>query len=124
MGNQFFNNEGKFKTSDHTANIGSDIMSTHEGKEVSDGIWQPFAIYNREVRVGFHKERVPFQFTSQTIFISKADGVHFIPYYIKQLIKEGSLPEDVVDANGIVDEKQVQCGVAPLKVGALEKDDK
>lgn len=118
----FFDTNGQFKS--RRGPVGSDILSAHSPRKIEpEGLFQPIIFYNRNMKVSFHHEQVPFSFSSNTVFTTKDEAVAFLPMYIRQLIKNGDLPAEAVNEDGSVNEDIVRTAVLPLKVGALEKAD-
>lgn len=89
----FFDVNGNFRRSQQ----GQDILSHNKKRrDKIDGLWQVQLVYNRNCKVRFHEEKIPFVFTSDLVFLSKEEAAGFIPYYIRKLMDEGDLPEDTI----------------------------
>ena len=86
----------------------------------SDGqLFQPMVIYNQTIRVGFHKERMGYTFYSPNVFLDPDSAVKYMPTFIKELISEGTIPEDVIK-DGQIDYTKVETTVAPCILSAIE----
>lgn len=75
-----------------------------------------------KLRDELSKQKFVFPYYSQQIFTSPKDAELFLPNFIRMLIKDGKLPEDVVDSKGLVDDSRVKVAVAHLDVAYLEKE--
>lgn len=76
-----------------------------------------------KLRDELEKQKFVFPYYSQQIFTSQKDAELFLPNFIRMLINDGKLPEDVVNEKGLVDESRVKVGVVHLDVAYLEKED-
>lgn len=86
----------------------------------SDGqLFQPMVIYNQTIRVGFHKERMGYTFYSPNVFLDPDSAVKYMPTFIKELISEGTIPEDVIK-DGQIDYTKIETTVAPCILSAIE----
>lgn len=116
--NKFVDDKGQW--------ISADPFVKHAAKATAtpdiSNIWQAIVVYNRIVKVGFHKESIPFTFYSRKVCGSKDAAAHYIPYFIKDLIKDGSLPNDVINADSSVNQNLIKTMVQKLDYIVIEKD--
>lgn len=82
--------------------------------------YQPVVFYNQPIKVGFHTENITYPFYSQNIFIDENDAVKFLSEFIKQLVKDGSLPKDAIKEDNTVNEEVIKTAVVPLLVTEME----
>jgi hypothetical protein len=85
-----------------------------------DNFWQPVVFYNLPIKVRFHQERQTFPFFCDKIFTDEKEAAAFLPFFIKELVNNNSLPEDVLNYSEIEREKHIKTAVRPLYVTALE----
>ena len=86
----------------------------------SDGqLFQPMVIYNQTIRVGFHKETMGYPFYSPNVYLDPDSAVKYMPTFIKELISEGTIPEDVIK-DGQIDYTKIETTVAPCILSAIE----
>lgn len=89
----------------------------------SDGqLYQPMVIYNQTIRVGFHKERMGYTFYSPNVFLDPDSAVKYMSTFIKELISEGTLPQEVIK-EGQIDYSMIETTVAPCILSAIEAVD-
>jgi len=72
--------------------------------------------------VQFENQRFVFPYYSREIFLSEPEARNFIPIFIKQMIKQEILPEDIILEDNSVDEDRVQISLVPLTMTFLEKE--
>jgi hypothetical protein len=65
--------------------------------------------------------RFVFPFYSPEVFVTQADAINYMPYFIKKLISENKLPDTVITGN-VVNEDMIQAAVVPLNVVFLERE--
>ena len=89
----------------------------------SDGqLYQPMVIYNQTIKVGFHKERMGYTFYSPNVFLDPDSAVKYMPTFIKELISEGTLPQEVIK-DGQIDYSKIETTVAPCILSVIEAVD-
>lgn len=69
------------------------------------------------------KQKFVFPYYSSQIFMNPKDAEKFIPSFIRQLINEGKLPDDVLKKDDLVDETKIKAGLVHLDVSVIEKVD-
>jgi len=67
-------------------------------------------------------QRFVFPFYSKEIFMSREEAENFLPIFVKKLIKEEKLPENVVNKDMSVNEDIVRFGVYSLDITLLEQN--
>ena len=89
----------------------------------SDGqLYQPMVIYNQTIKVGFHRERMGYTFYSPNVFLDPDSAVKYMPTFIKELISEGTLPQEVIK-DGQIDNSKIETTLAPCILSAIEAVD-
>lgn len=84
--------------------------------------YQVRVIYNQQIKTGlFKKTSVPFEFAAPMINQTKQEAIGYASYYIHELIKDGSLPDEVIKFNQI-DENLIRIRIDTLNVAMMEKD--
>ena len=68
------------------------------------------------------EQRFIFPYYSKEVFGLAEEAANFFPQFIKRLISEGKLPEEVILEDKSVDESLVQLGIMDLQMTFLEKD--
>ena len=95
-------------------------------KEVEEsGLFQPQIFKKVELRHGFKKETIWYPFVCSKVFMSKEDAAIYLPFFIKELIKNGDLQESVLKKeNGkkYVDEEQIKTCIVRLQISAIEQE--
>lgn len=66
-------------------------------------------------------ERFVFPYYSPDVFLTSEEARNFLPNFVRQLIKDGRIPEDVLIDN-VIDENKLLVGVVTLKIAFLERD--
>lgn len=87
----------------------------------SDGrFYQPVVVFNQMYKVGFHSETLAYPYYAPNVFMEPSQATNFLPIYIKELIKSGDLPEDVVAEDGTLDDTRIKTAVVDVFLTALE----
>lgn len=89
---------------------------------LSTEFYQVRIIYNREIKKGFKKISIPFEFSSEMICRTKDEAIGYAKYYLNELIKSGDLPEDVITFGNKIDDSKIKIGIASLKIALMDKD--
>ena len=106
------------------SNITTNMVTKKEVEE--SGLFQPQVFKKVNLRYFFKKETIWYPFVCPRIFMSKEDAAIYLPFYIKDLIKQGDLQESVLkEENGkkYVDEEQVKTCIVKLSMAAIERDE-
>lgn len=75
----------------------------------------------KKLRDELQKQKFVFPYYSSQIFMNPKDAEKFLPGFIRQLIEEKKLPEDVLKKDGLVDDTKVKAGLVHLDVSAIER---
>lgn len=67
-------------------------------------------------------KRFVFPFYSEQVFLSETDVKTFLPLFVKDLIKKGHIPSDVVLEDNSVDSSKLELAYVILNISLLEKD--
>lgn len=106
--------------------VSNQTTSMVSKKEVEEsGLFQPQIFKKVELRHGFKKETVWYPFACSKVFMSKEDAAIYLPFFIKELIKNGDLQESVLKeekGKKYVDEDQVKTCIVRLNISAIEQD--
>ena len=106
--------------------VSNQTTSMVSKKEVEEsGLFQPQVFKKVKIRDWFKTEIIWYPFTCPRVFMSKEDAAIYLPFYIKDLIKNGDLQESVLkEENGkkYVDEEQVKTCLVKLSISAVEKE--
>jgi len=99
------------------------IQVENEKKKKIDftGFYQCFLIYNTTIKVGFHKESIPYPFYCETVFTKEDEATLFMRTFIEQLIKKGDIPKDVIKDH-VVDEERIRVGIKHLNLATVIVD--
>lgn len=84
--------------------------------------FQPAIIYNAEIKVGFHRERIAYPFYSPSVFLTEKDAANYLPIFVKGLLKSGDLPPEAVNKEGQLNEDIVRTAIYPIIVSEMELD--
>jgi len=68
------------------------------------------------------KQRFVFPFYSNEVFLSKQEAQNFVPLFIKKLIQEEKLPQDIILDGGLVDDTRIQASLVPLTITFIERN--
>ena len=94
-------------------------------KEVEEsGLFQPQIFKKVKLRDGFKKETIWYPFVCSKVFMSKEDAAIYLPFFIKELIKNSDLQESVLKeekGKKYVDEDQVKTCIVRLNISAIEQ---
>ena len=105
--------------------ISNQTTSMVSKKEVEEsGLFQPQIFKKVELRHGFKKETIWYPFVCSKVFMSKEDAAIYLPFFIKELIKNGDLQESVLKeekGKKYVDEDQVKTCIVRLNISAIEQ---
>lgn len=105
--------------------VSNQTTSMVSKKEVEEsGLFQPQIFKKVELRHGFKKETIWYPFVCSKVFMSKEDAVIYLPFFIKELIKNGDLQEFVLKeekGKKYVDEDQVKTCIVRLNISAIEQ---
>ena len=86
-------------------------------------LYQPLLIWNREIKVKFHKETLAYPIYAPYVFKEPSHATNFLSDYIKELIERGDLPKDVILEDGNVDESKLKTAVVDVALSTLESID-
>ena len=105
--------------------VSNQTTSMASKKEVEEsGLFQPQIFKKVELRHGFKKETIWYPFVCSKVFMSKEDAAIYLPFFIKELIKNGDLQESVLKeekGKKYVDEDQVKTCIVRLNISAIEQ---
>ena len=105
--------------------VSNQTTSMASNKEVEEsGLFQPQIFKKVELRYGFKKETIWYPFVCSKVFMSKEDAAIYLPFFIKELIKNGDLQESVLKeekGKKYVDEDQVKTCIVRLNISAIEQ---
>ena len=105
--------------------VSNQTISMVSKKEVEEsGLFQPQIFKKVELRHGFKKETIWYPFVCSKVFMSKEDAAIYLPFFIKELIKNGDLQESVLKeekGKKYVDEDQVKTCIVRLNISAIEQ---
>lgn len=96
------------------------------GLNESNGIlYQPMIIWNKTIRTSmFHKkENLAYTISAPYVFSEPAQATKFLSSYIKDLIKDKSLPSNVIDDKGKINDSIIKTAVVPVMFSELESVD-
>jgi hypothetical protein len=71
--------------------------------------------------IEFANQRFIFPLYSQEIFTTQTDAINYIPYFIKLLITQEKLPQEVIKENNTINEDLIKTAIVPLNVSFLER---
>ena len=83
-------------------------------------IYQPVVFYNREIKVGFHKEQLAYPFYAPITFVEPADATAYLSTFIKEMVETGYLPKEAIK-DGKINEHIIKGAVQELVITELEK---
>ena len=105
--------------------VSNQTTSMVSKKEVEEsGLFQPQIFKKVKLRDGFKKETIWYPFVCSKVFMSKEDAAIYLPFFIKELIKNGDLQESVLKeekGKKYVDEDQVKTCIVRLNISAIEQ---
>ena len=105
--------------------VSNQTTSMVSKKEVEEsGLFQPQIFKKVELRHGFKKETIWYPSVCSKVFMSKKDAAIYLPFFIKELIKNGDLQESVLKeekGKKYVDEDQVKTCIVRLNISAIEQ---
>ena len=105
--------------------VSNQTTSMVSKKEVEEsGLFQPQIFKKVKLRDGFKKETIWYPFVCSKVFMSKEDAAIYLPFFIKELIKNGDLQESVLKeekGKKYVDEDQVKTCIVRLDISAIEQ---
>ena len=90
--------------------------------EVEFQKWQ-FLFRKKDLETLQH-QRFIFPFYSKEVFVSQQEATNFLPYFVKRLIADAKLPQEVINEDKSINEDIVKLGIAPLTITMIEKDRK
>ena len=76
----------------------------------------------KEINETLNKQRFIFPFYSKEIFMSQQEAEQFLPFFIKELIKEGKIPEEVIKEDRSVDDDKIKFAITTLIISTLEQE--
>lgn len=106
---------------------GSDIFQYAQSiaqpeRRMHTQFYQVKVIYNNQIKAGiFKKVSAPFEFSAPMINQTKEEALGYAPYFIKELIEDGSLPQEAVKF-GKVNEDIIKVRIDTLEIALMEKD--
>ena len=62
-------------------------------------------------------------FVSPEIFMTENEAIQFIPFFIKRLIEEGKIKDDIVLPDKSINQKLAICGISSLTLTQMERTD-
>ena len=90
----------------------------------NDGhFWQPMVIYNREIRVSFHREMLAYPIYSPIVFPEPAQATEYLGKFIKDLVDSGDLPKEAIINEHDINEKIIKGAVQEIVVGKIEREE-
>ena len=90
----------------------------------SDGhFYQPVVFYNKEIRVGFHNEKLAYPMYAPIIFQEPSDATTYLSIFIKDMVEDGDLPKDAILENGETNDNIIRTAVQEITLAQLEKED-
>src|SRR5574344_731971 len=111
--------------------IGNDETVVYDKDAIkADGLWQPQVIYKINIKKGLLKtESLPFPFVCNKVFVDSKEATMYLSVFIKDLIKDGSLPENAIvkdkDKDKFkVNEDVIAPGLLKLTFAAIDLPDK
>ncbi len=91
----------------------------------NDGhFYQPVVIYNKQIRVGFHKETLAYPIYSPIIFAEPAQATEYLSTFIKDLVESGDLPKDAIIDQHKINENVIKGAVQEVIAGEVEREEK
>lgn len=87
----------------------------------NDGkLYQPVVIYNKDIKVSFHKENLAYPIYSPIVFNEPAQATNYLGTFIKELVSSGDLPEDAIINEHDINPKVIQGAVQEIIIGKME----
>ncbi|MBQ3989861.1 MAG: hypothetical protein II630_03380, partial [Bacteroidales bacterium] len=69
----------------------------------NDGhFWQPVIIFNKEIKVRFHKENLAVPIYSPIIFPEPAQATEYLGKFVKDLVKNNDLPKESINGDNTI----------------------
>ena len=91
----------------------------------NDGhFYQPVVIYNKQIKVSFHRETLAYPIYSPIVFAEPAQATEYLSNFIKDLVKSGDLPKDAIIDEHKINEKVIRGAVQEIIVGEVERVEK
>lgn len=90
----------------------------------NDGhFWQPVIIFNKEIKVRFHKENLAVPIYSPIIFPEPAQATEYLGKFVKDLVKNNDLPRESINGDNTINENIIKGAVQEVILGKLELED-
>ena len=90
----------------------------------NDGhFWQPVIIFNKEIKVRFHKENLAVPIYSPIIFAEPAQATEYLGKFVKDLVKNNDLPKESINGDNTINENIIKGAVQEVILGKLELED-
>lgn len=108
---------------------GSDLFSYGQSiikptQRLHTQYYQVKVIYNNTIKTGLFNRKtvsVPFEFSAPMINQTKQEAIGYAPYFIRELIDDGSLPQNAI-FNNQINENVIRVRIDTLEIALMEKD--
>lgn len=90
----------------------------------NDGhLYQPVVIYNKQIRISFHKENLAYPIYSPIVFSEPAQATEYLSIFIKNLVESGDLPKDAILDKHKINESVIKSAIQEIIVGKIEREE-
>jgi hypothetical protein len=97
-------------------------METLEDTKMND-LHQPIIFYTFLVKRGWPRKpiSVTVQFPSPNVFVKSGDAELACPYFLRDLIQKGNIPEDVILDDKTIDPTRIEFAIGTVTLTFMER---